>query len=216
MPVPAARAPRHPAGRLAADPGAGRGEAAGAPHHPYALEVRGGRARALRRRSTASSSRSTTRSRTRSRSPIRTPAGLVLHTGDFKMDQLPLDGRLTDLRAFARLGDEGVDLFLVDSTNAEVPGLHHPRARHRPGARPGLRAGAASGSSSPASPATCTGCSRCSTPRVRHRPQGRVRRPVDGAQHGRRPRPRLPATSPAGLLVDAQGARRRCPTTRSC
>ena len=50
----------------------------------------------------------------------------VLHTGDFKMDQLPLDGRLTDLRAFARLGEEGVDLFLVDSTNAEVPGFTTP------------------------------------------------------------------------------------------
>ncbi|MEJ1156293.1 MULTISPECIES: ribonuclease J [Microbacterium] len=54
---------------------------------------------------------------------IRTPAGLVLATGDFKMDQLPLDGRLTDLRAFSRLGEEGVDLFLVDSTNADVPGF---------------------------------------------------------------------------------------------
>ncbi len=54
---------------------------------------------------------------------IRTTAGTVLHTGDFKMDQLPLDGRLTDLRSFARLGEEGVDLFMVDSTNAEVPGF---------------------------------------------------------------------------------------------
>jgi ribonuclease J len=54
---------------------------------------------------------------------IRTGAGLVLHTGDFKMDQLPLDGRITDLRSFARLGEQGVDLFLVDSTNAEVPGF---------------------------------------------------------------------------------------------
>jgi len=54
---------------------------------------------------------------------IRTPAGMVLHTGDFKMDQLPLDGRLTDLPGFARLGAEGVDLFLVDSTNSEVPGF---------------------------------------------------------------------------------------------
>ncbi|NQU36472.1 MAG: ribonuclease J [Actinobacteria bacterium] len=54
---------------------------------------------------------------------IDTPAGRVLHTGDFKMDQLPLDGRITDLNSFARLGDEGVDLFLVDSTNAEVPGF---------------------------------------------------------------------------------------------
>ncbi|HEV7166336.1 MAG TPA: ribonuclease J [Micrococcaceae bacterium] len=54
---------------------------------------------------------------------IRTAGGNVLHTGDFKMDQLPLDGRITDLRHFARLGEEGVDLFLVDSTNADVPGF---------------------------------------------------------------------------------------------
>src|SRR3982751_3203927 len=54
---------------------------------------------------------------------IRTAAGLVLHTGDFKMDQFPLDRRITDLRGFARLGEEGVDLFLTDSTNAEVPGF---------------------------------------------------------------------------------------------
>ena len=54
---------------------------------------------------------------------IRTGAGMVLHTGDFKMDQLPLDGRITDLRAFGRLGEEGVDLFLTDSTNAETPGF---------------------------------------------------------------------------------------------
>ncbi len=54
---------------------------------------------------------------------IRTRAGLVLHTGDFKMDQLPLDGRLTDLGGFARLGTQGVDLLMADSTNAEVPGI---------------------------------------------------------------------------------------------
>ena len=54
---------------------------------------------------------------------ITTPAGVVLHTGDFKMDQLPLDDRITDLRAFARLGERGVDLFLADSTNADVPGF---------------------------------------------------------------------------------------------
>jgi len=54
---------------------------------------------------------------------VKTIAGTVLMTGDFKMDQLPLDGRTTDLNAFARLGDEGVDLFMVDSTNAEVPGF---------------------------------------------------------------------------------------------
>lgn len=63
---------------------------------------------------------------------IRTPAGMVLHTGDFKMDQLPLDGRITDLRAFARLGEEGVDLFMADSTNAEVPGFVTPEVEIGP------------------------------------------------------------------------------------
>jgi ribonuclease J len=54
---------------------------------------------------------------------MRTRAGTILHTGDFKMDQTPLDGRMTDLPGFSRLGDEGVDLLLSDSTNAEVPGF---------------------------------------------------------------------------------------------
>ena len=133
---------------------------------------------------------------------IRTGAGMVLHTGDFKMDQLPLDGRITDLRAFARLGEEGVDLFLTDSTNAEVPGLHHARARHRPGARPGLPHQPAADHRGllrqPRAP-------RPADPRRRGRaqPQGRVRRPLDGPQHGHRPRPRLPHR-PAGVLVDVK------------
>ena len=54
---------------------------------------------------------------------INTDAGRVLATGDFKMDQLPLDGRITDLRTFARLGEQGVDLFMVDPTNADIPGF---------------------------------------------------------------------------------------------
>jgi len=54
---------------------------------------------------------------------IRVGGQTVLHTGDFKMDQTPLDGRLTDLPGFSRLGDEGVDLLLADSTNAEVGGF---------------------------------------------------------------------------------------------
>jgi ribonuclease J len=57
---------------------------------------------------------------------VTTSAGTVLHTGDFKMDQLPLDGRLTDLAGFARLGSRGVDLLLSDSTNAEIPGFVTP------------------------------------------------------------------------------------------
>ena len=54
---------------------------------------------------------------------LRTAGGTILHTGDFKADQLPLDHRLTDLRSFARFGEEGVDLLMIDSTNAEVPGF---------------------------------------------------------------------------------------------
>ena len=130
---------------------------------------------------------------------IRTPAGLVLHTGDIKLDQLPLDGRLTDLGGFSRLGDEGVDLFLVDSTNADQPGfviaereigpvldgmfhrrgradhrrlLRQPRAPRAAGARRGGGARAA----------------------------GVLRRPLDGAQHGprRRDRATSPCRRPAG------------------
>ncbi len=63
---------------------------------------------------------------------IRTSGGTMLHTGDFKMDQVPLDGRITDLRAFARAGEEGVDLFLVDSTNADVPGFTTPERNIAP------------------------------------------------------------------------------------
>ncbi len=59
---------------------------------------------------------------------FRTPHGIVVHTGDFKLDQTPVDGRPTDLAHFARLGDEGVDLLLADSTNADVPG-HVPTER---------------------------------------------------------------------------------------
>ena len=54
---------------------------------------------------------------------VRTGAGTVLHTGDIKLDQLPLDGRPTDLPGMSRLGDAGVDLFLCDSTNSEIPGV---------------------------------------------------------------------------------------------
>ncbi len=54
---------------------------------------------------------------------LRTGAGTVLLTGDIKLDQLPLDGRPTDLPGLSRLGNAGVDLFLCDSTNAEHPGV---------------------------------------------------------------------------------------------
>ncbi|WP_341729865.1 ribonuclease J [Brooklawnia sp.] len=59
---------------------------------------------------------------------IKTAGGVVLHTGDFKMDQIPLDHRITDLRGFARLSGEGngVDLLMADSTNADVAGFTLP------------------------------------------------------------------------------------------
>ncbi|MFC5280584.1 ribonuclease J [Arcanobacterium canis] len=63
---------------------------------------------------------------------MKSAGGTILHTGDFKMDQLPLDGRVTDLRAFARAGEEGVDLFMVDSTNAEIPGFIRSEAEIGP------------------------------------------------------------------------------------
>lgn len=53
---------------------------------------------------------------------VTTKAGSFIHTADLKMDPTPLDGRLTDMRALARYGEQGVDLFLCDSTNAELPG----------------------------------------------------------------------------------------------
>lgn len=54
---------------------------------------------------------------------VYTGAGTILHTGDIKFDQLPPDGRPTDLPGMSRLGDTGVDLLLCDSTNAEIPGV---------------------------------------------------------------------------------------------
>ena len=145
---------------------------------------------------------------------IRTDAGTVLHTGDFKMDQLPLDGRITDLRAFARLGQAGVDLFMVDSTNAEVPGFLASEREHAAGDRPGHRHRVR----------TC----RRRLVRVPHPPdpadhrhralaraQGRLRRAVDGAQHGRGARARLPA-GPGPRHRRHRTSSRRCRTSRSC
>lgn len=57
---------------------------------------------------------------------VRTPAGSLIDTGDMKIDPLPLDHRLTNLRAFADEGEKGVDLLMADSTNAEIKGFVKP------------------------------------------------------------------------------------------
>lgn len=57
---------------------------------------------------------------------VKTPAGTIIDTGDIKLDQLPLDHRLTDLVEFGKLGEQGIDLLMADSTNAEVPGFVKP------------------------------------------------------------------------------------------
>jgi ribonuclease J len=54
---------------------------------------------------------------------VRTPVGVVIHTGDFKIDPTPVDGRVFDLHAFARYGQEGVLAMFSDSTNIERPGF---------------------------------------------------------------------------------------------
>ena len=54
---------------------------------------------------------------------FRTPVGTIVHTGDFKIDYTPADGKIMDLHKFAELGDEGVLVLMSDSTNAERPGF---------------------------------------------------------------------------------------------
>lgn len=53
---------------------------------------------------------------------IHTPVGVIVHTGDFKVDYTPIDGQLIDLGRFAQLGNEGVLVLMADSTNVERPG----------------------------------------------------------------------------------------------
>ncbi|MBR4641914.1 MAG: ribonuclease J [Selenomonadaceae bacterium] len=59
---------------------------------------------------------------------IKTPVGMIVHTGDFKLDYTPIDGKMTDFRRFADLGARGVLLLMADSTNAEKEG-HTPSER---------------------------------------------------------------------------------------
>ena len=54
---------------------------------------------------------------------LHTPAGVIVHTGDFKIDYTPIDGKVIDLAKFAQLGNKGVLALMSDSTNAETPGF---------------------------------------------------------------------------------------------
>lgn len=63
---------------------------------------------------------------------IRTPLGIVIHTGDFKVDPTPIDGKPFDLHRFARYGEEGVLALFADSTNAERPGYTPSERAVRP------------------------------------------------------------------------------------
>ena len=66
---------------------------------------------------------------------IRTPACNIVHTGDFKLDQTPIDGRLVDYGALTKFAKIGVDLLMSDSTNAETPGITRSEASVGPALR---------------------------------------------------------------------------------
>ena len=130
---------------------------------------------------------------------VRTPAGNVLHTGDFKMDQLPLDNRITDLGGFARFGAEGVDLLMSDSTNAEVPGFVTSE-RDIAGVLDTVFAKPRSASSSPVLRPTSTGSSRSSTSQAHGRKVAFVGRTMIRNMNIARELGYLKV--PGGLLVD--------------
>ena len=76
-------------------------------------------------------SKQTTVSQDASALAIYSPAGIVVHTGDFKVDYTPVFGDAIDLQRFAEIGKKGVLALMCDSTNAERPGFTHVRAYGR-------------------------------------------------------------------------------------
>ncbi len=92
---------------------------------------------------------------------IKCPVGVVIHTGDFKIDPTPIKGKIMDLTRLGQLGKEGVLALLCDSTNVERPATPARSGRWGPASTSSSRA-ARSGSSSPPSPPTWTGSSRSS------------------------------------------------------
>ena len=130
---------------------------------------------------------------------LETPAGRIVHTGDYKLDHTPVDGLKTDVGKLADLGNQGVDLLLGDSTNAERPGFHPVGADRRRGVPPDLPA---SRGPDPRRLVRveraphAAGSRRCRRPR----PQGLHRRPLDAQEHEHRAEPRLHGRA-GGVLV---------------
>ena len=158
-------------------------------------------------RSSSSSCAWRTRFPTASRSSIETPAGRVLHTGDWKLDHTPVDGLKTDVGKLAAIGNRGVDLMLGDSTNAERPGNDRLRAARRrgvPAADPDAHGTHPRRELRLEHPPHAAG----SRGGDRERPQGGARRPVDAEEHEHRAEPRLrqPPRGRARLAEGGDGA----------
>ena len=120
---------------------------------------------------------------------IRTPVGVVIHTGDYKMDPTPVDGKPFDLHAFARYGQEGVLALFSDSTNVERPGftpseravvVAHGRAMSRRAAKTWW---------SPAFPVSIHRIQQVIDMAAARGPEDRIRRPQHGGQRRDRARP---------------------------
>ena len=143
---------------------------------------------------------------------LHTAHGAIVHTGDFKIDMTPMDGRPVDIERLRTLGDAGVALLMSDSTNAENPGTHAVRGDGRAvAARDHLRR-------RPGRVIVTSFASQIH--RLQQvidaadyaKPQGLRDRPLDGAQPEHLAQPRLRATS-TRTADQAQGARRaRCRT----
>ena len=123
---------------------------------------------------------------------IKTEAGTVLHTGDFKMDQLPLDGRLTDLAGIARLGERGHRPGAGGLDQRRGARLRRQRAGDHARARARLRAAAQRRVIVASFASHVHRIQQVLDIAVEEPPQGGLHRPLDGAQHGRRARPGLP------------------------